>query len=158
MMSSIAKKTVITAVAVAALAACAPKPAVQCDFTPMMNDRDAGPPELTGLIPDTMKPVPLNTVSVIDRSIQRKVLVQSVSAGRSATGNMTVETRLMNCTDHPLQVEGRTNFLTVTGAQAEPASMWQRLALPPRSFATYSENGVSGNQAATFLVEVKEGH
>lgn len=146
---------VITAAATG-LSACAPKPAVRCDFTPMLAATTAAEPAMVGMTPGTMQPVGLNTVSVIDGAIRRKVLVQSVRAGRSQTGNMQVETRLMNCTDHPLQVDARTNFLTAGGAEAEAPSMWQRVALPPRSFASYAENGVSGGRAETFLVEVRE--
>lgn len=157
MMSFIAKTASMAVGAVALLGACAPQPAVQCDFTPMLHAAAAGDQALLPLTPGTMKPVPLNAVSVIDSGIRRKVLVQSVQAARTATGNVAVETRLMNCTDYPLQVEGRTNFLTATGGTAEPPSMWQRIALPPRSFAAYAESSVSGPGAVTFLIEVKEG-
>jgi len=157
MMWSIAKAAAVAAGAAVLLAACTPKPAVQCDFTPMMQTDAAGDPALLPLTPGTMKPMALNTVSVIDAGIRRKVLVQSVQASRTATGNVAVETRLMNCTDHPLQVDGRTNFLTTGGGSAEAPSMWQRVYLPPRSFASYAESSVSGPNAATFLIEVKEG-
>ncbi|MCA1939990.1 MAG: hypothetical protein LDL26_03235 [Caenispirillum bisanense] len=145
----------MTAVALG-VAACAPQPAVQCDFTPLMANRAASPPMLGPLVPGTMQPVPLNAVSVIDETIIRKVLVQSVRAGRTPTGNMSVETRLVNCTDYPLQVDGRTLFLTADGGDAEAASMWQRVALPPRSFGSYAESSVAGARAESFLIEVKE--
>lgn len=142
--------------AVAGLASCTPKPAVQCDFTPLLGQQQIMSPAMVGQTPGTIQPVALNTVSVIDENIRRKVLVQAVNATRTQTGDVMVETRLMNCTDHPLQVDGRTHFMTAGGMQAEQPSMWQRVYLPPRSFGSYGETSVAGNRVETFLIEVKE--
>lgn len=141
---------------VALTSACTVPPPVQCDFTPMRQAQMQDGPVLVPMTPGTLEPVSLNTVAVTDVGINRKVLAQSVHAGRTATGNMTVETRLMNCTDHPLQVDGRTNFMTGGGGQAEQPSAWQRIYLPARSMASYTENSISGPRAESFLIEIKE--
>jgi len=142
---------------VAALSACAPAPRVQCDITPLVMGEEVLPegPALVAPTPGTLRPVPLNTVSILDSGLRNRVLVQSVTAGRNATGNVEVGARLVNCTDSPMPVQGRTQFLDEAQRPSEPPSAWQRLHLPPRSFVSYGEVSVAGPRAASFLVEVR---
>lgn len=141
------------------LEACAPAPRVQCDFTPLVMGQEVLPPGplLVPATPGTMKEVPLNTVSVIDGGIAGRVMVQSVTAGRNAAGNLEVSARLVNCTDGPLQVQGRTQFFDAAQRPSETPSAWQRLHLAPRSFASYGEVSVAGPAAASFLIELRGG-
>jgi hypothetical protein len=163
MTSSIAERAAALALAgavAALLGACAPAPRVQCDFTPLVMGQEVLPagPRLVPMTPGTMMEVPLNTVSVIDPEIASRVMVQSVSASRNAAGNVAVAARLVNCTDWPVQVQGRTQFFDDALRSAEPASAWQRLHLPPRSFASYGEVSVSGAVAGSFLIEPRGGY
>ncbi|HLJ64897.1 MAG TPA: DUF1425 domain-containing protein, partial [Stellaceae bacterium] len=105
----------------------------------------------------TMIPVPLNTVRVIDGRIGNKVLVQSVAARRTETGTLEVQTRLVNCTDFPLHVQGRTLFLDASNFDVEPPSTWQLVVLPPRSLNQYAEKSTQTEKVATFTVELREG-
>lgn len=143
------------------LAACARyEPYPVCDFREMSNPSEeqvlAGP-ALIGPQPGALRPMPLNTVNVVDRSIVRKVMVQQASAGRADSGAVEVAARLVNCTDHPLQVEGRTHFMTASHTDAEPPTAWTRVQLPPRSIGVYANRSVTTDQVASFLVEVREG-
>ena len=144
--------------AVAALVACAPvvPPTVECDFTPLAwQSLREGPAlaEPTG----AMRPVPLNTVSVTDMAISNKVLVQSVHAGRTPTGTTEVMARVVNCTDFPLQVDGRTHFLDQAQRPTEPVSAWQRVHLAARSIGVYRETSTDDANVGNFLIELREG-
>ncbi len=145
----------------AVLAGCVPTqvtrpPDVACDFTPYLTAVQAGQ-VIMGPLPGTMTAVPLNSVRVIDPRIANKVLVQSVAARRTETGTVEVQSRLINCTDFPLQVQGRTMFLDTANFNVEPPSAWQRVFLPPRSFGQYQEKSTDIRRVANFTVELREG-
>lgn len=143
------------------LNACAKyEPYPVCDFRELSNPSEeqvlAGP----ALIPSTpgaLQPMPLNTVNVTDPNILRKIMVQSASARRTETNAVQVTTMLVNCTDHPLQVEGRTHFFDAGQQETEPPSTWRRMHLAPRTIATYSERSAGANGISAFLVELREG-
>jgi len=143
-----------------ALGACAPAPRVQCDFSPLVMGQEVLPPGplMMPTTPGTMKEIPLNTVSMIDPGVAGRVMVQSVMAGRNAAGNLAVTARLVNCTDYPQQVQGRTQFFDEAQRSAEPPSAWQRLHLPPRSFTSYNEVSVSGPAVGSFIIELRSGN
>jgi hypothetical protein len=132
-------------------------PTVGCDFTPMLTAQREPGPVIVAPVPGTMTEVPLNSVSFTDRSITNKVLVQSTGARRTPTNTVEVMVRVVNCTDFPLQIEARTNFLTPEQAPAEPVSAWQRVFLAARSLNTYQEKSISTSQVGSFLVEMREG-
>jgi PBP1b-binding outer membrane lipoprotein LpoB len=120
----------------------------------------ANPPEGEVLVPPTpgtVSPMPLNTVNITDQAIIQKVIVQASNATRTPTGTVEVWARLVNCTDFPLQIEGRTNFLTAGQAPAEQPTAWTRLMLPARAVGTYSAKSIATDQVATYLVEIREG-
>jgi hypothetical protein len=145
---------------IGALGGCAQQVAVSpgpaCDFTPYLTAQTAGP-VLVGPLPGTMSPLPLNMARVTDFRITNKVLVQMVQAQRTETGTVRVQARLINCTDFPLQVEGRTQFQDASTMNVEPISMWQRVYLPPRSANDYSEMSVNARRTTTFFIELREG-
>lgn len=101
--------------------------------------------------------MPLNAVQFTDKAINRKVLVQELFARRSEANTVEVIARLVNCTDHTLQVEGRTSFMDSTQFPIEPTSAWQRVFLPPRATATYRELSTATGEVAHFLIELREG-
>jgi hypothetical protein len=144
-------------------AACGPEtrvgPALACSFAPVAAAQ-ATPPSGAAIAPElpgSMTLLPLDTVSMTDPAITNKVLVQQVVASRSATGTVAVTTRFANCTDFPLQLEGRTHFLAADQSPAEPVSAWKRVFLPARSLGTYSENSLQVEPVAHYLIEVREG-
>ena len=145
-----------------ALASCtAYEPYPVCDFSAYQSfGLDQAPPTgpaLVSPVPGALQPMPLDTVNVTDRDILRKVLVQSVAARRTETETVQVSAKLVNCTDHALQVEGRTHFYDAAQGEAEPVSAWQRLMLSPRTVTTYSERSVGADQVTSYLVELREG-
>lgn len=141
---------------------CAPpkiEPRPVCDME-AYRQAFANPPEGEVMVPPspgTISPMPLNTVNITDQAIIQKVIVQASNATRTPTGTVEVWARLVNCTDFPLQIEGRTNFLTAGQAPAEPATAWTRVMLPARSIGTYSAKSIASDQVATYLVEIREG-
>lgn len=151
----------IALMAAVGLAGCATyEPYPVCDFRELQNPDESqvlAGPALIGPQPGALRPMPLNTVNVLDRSILRKVMVQQASAGRATNGSVEIAARLVNCTDHPLQVEGRTHFLTASNMDAEPPSAWQRVQLPPRSMGVYASRSTATDQVQSYLVEVREG-
>ena len=144
------------------VAACAqPKiePRPVCDME-AYKQSFANAPEGEVLVPPnpgTVSPMPLNTVNITDQAIIQKVIVQASNASRTPTGTVEVWARLVNCTDFPLQIEGRTNFLTAAQAPAEQPTAWTRVMLPARAIGTYSAKSIASDQVATYLIEIREG-
>lgn len=128
-----------------------------CDFNAQMAQRQAPAPAAVPQQPAVMTPMPLNSVNITDYGITNKVMVESTNARRSPTGTVEVWARLLNCTDFPLQVEGRTHFLDEGRAPAEDVSAWNRVHLPPRSYAVYRESSTSVQAVRYYYVEVREG-
>jgi hypothetical protein len=150
----------LSALGVLALAGCETQvlrpPNLACDFTPYLTAQAAGP-VILGPLPGTLSPVPLNTVRVIDPRIGNKVLPQSAMARHTETGTVEVQSRLVNCTDFPLQVEGRTIFLDENNFNVEPPSAWQRVFLPPRALGQYGEKSTDIQRVKNFTIELREG-
>jgi hypothetical protein len=146
------------AVAVGSISACAPyQPYPVCDFRALDGQSNANGPVLLPAMAGAMAPVPLNAVDVTDQRILRKVLVQSTNARRTETNSIRVAVQVINCTDHPLQVEARSLFFDAENQSAEAPSAWQRLHLPPRTVSTYSEQSLGTTQVVGYLVELREG-
>ena len=146
------------ALVVAACASYEPYPV--CDFRKLSSpgqDQVFPGPALASPAPGALQPLPLDTVNVTDPNILRKVMVQSVVARQTETKTVQVSAQLVNCTDYPLQVEGRTHFYDASQVETEPTSAWQRVTLGPRTLATYSERSVGTEQVASYLVELREG-
>lgn len=156
--SAVVVSSVMAAVFLAACQQTVPiAPTIGCDFTPMLTAMRQPGPALAPPVPGTMAEVPLNAVSMTDLAITNKVLVQSVAARRNPTGTVEVFTRLVNCTDFPLQVEGRVQFLDAQQAPVEPISAWQRVYLPARATGVYAESSTDIRRAALYLIELREG-
>jgi hypothetical protein len=132
-------------------------PQVGCDFTPMLNAPRAAGPAITAPTPGTMSEIPLNSISMTDMAITNKILVQTTTAKRTPTGTVQVYARMVNCTDFPLQVEGRTRFLDQAQMPTEAPSAWRRVFLPARSLGDYYEPSVDARQVASYVVELREG-
>jgi hypothetical protein len=135
-------------------------PGPQCDFGAYNQQRaeaaDSGP-VMVPQTPGTISDIPLNAVNVTDPAITNKILVQSTNAERLPAGQVQAYTRMVNCTDFALQVEGRTHFLDAAQAQAEPPTAWQRVYLPPHTIATYQATSTGTDGVETFYIELREG-
>lgn len=144
-----------------ALAACqhpahvSPKP--QCDFRPVKHAALPQGPVLVPQLPGSVTHVPLNAVNITDVAITNKIMVQATNARRAGSGDVEVFARLVNCTDYPLQVEGRTRFLDAGQGDAEPVTAWRRVHLPARTLGSYSARSTAGAVVESYLIELREG-
>lgn len=132
-----------------------PKP--QCDFRPVKHAAPPQGPVLVPQIPGSVTHVPLNAVNVTDVAITNKIMVQATNARRAGNGDVEVFARLVNCTDYPLQVEGRTRFLDAGQTDAEPVTAWRRVHLPARTLGSYSARSTAGAAVESYLIELREG-
>lgn len=111
--------------------------------------------------------IQLNQVVILDRELQDvpgpiarkagKITVERHGGVRAATGGMEVYATFRNRTNHPLQLECRTQFF---GSQEEPVeggSAWQRVMLPPLGVETFRGRSLGTNNIAFYYVEVREG-
>ena len=142
-----------TAVSVAHAA----EPVLKCNFSKAYKADPRQGPALSAAAQGALKEIPLDAVQFIDKAITRKVLVQGLYARRSGVDTVEVIARLINCTDHPLQVEGRTAFMDAAQIPTEPTSAWQRVFLAPRATGIYREISTANQGVANFLVELREG-
>lgn len=151
----------VAAAAALAVSACQEhvkiSPIPQCDFRAVAGQGPVAGPVLVPQIPGAATEMPLNAVNITDRAITNKIVVQSTNAQREANGDITVFARFMNCTDFPLQVEGRTHFLDTGQGDAEPVTAWTRLHLPSHGLVSYSTRSTAGSKVKSYLIEVREG-
>ena len=124
----------------------------------------------------------LNTVNIIDESLQKwdvkkynpgwlplvaggreerhrysKIAVESTTAKRTPTGTLEAIAVLRNRTDHPLQIEGRTQFFDETQIPVEGPTAWQRVYLEPNAVAAYREMSTKTGEIAYYYIEIREG-
>lgn len=133
------------------------QPAPQCDFSAVNAQTPAHGRVLVPLVPGSAEAMPLNAVNILDRGITNKVLVQSTTARREESGDVTVHARLINCTDFPLQLEARTHFLDKGDVDAEPVTAWTRLHSEPHGLVSYTTRSTVGALVDSYLIEVREG-
>jgi hypothetical protein len=137
-------------------AAIEPRPI--CDFNALMAHPQSPSPAVVSAAPSPLTEMPLNSVNITDVMITNKVMVQAVNARRNPSGTLEVWTRIANCTDFPLQIEGRTHFLDQTQAPVEAESAWNRVHLAPRSYGVYRESSTRTADVHHYYVEIREGH
>jgi hypothetical protein len=146
----------------AALAACSSTvtPGPACDFRAykqQLAEAEQTGPVMVPQTPGTIADIPLNAVNVTDKAISNKVLVQSTNAKRLPGGQVEARTRIVNCTDFALQVEGRTHFLDEGQAEVEPPTAWTRVQLAPHTIATYQATSTRQAAVDTYYIELREG-
>lgn len=137
--------------------ACVQEAAPICNMSAISSQRQlvAVPP----LVPGGSSPLlemPLNSVNVTDYAIINKIFVRAANARRTATGTVEVYSQVVNCTDYPLQAEARTQFYDAAQTPSEPVSAWKRFALPPRTSNMYQESSISTQNAAYYMIELRE--
>ena len=132
-------------------------PGPQCDFRAIQAQGAVQGPVLVPQVPGSAEVMPLNAVNITDAAITNKIVVQSTNARREADGDITVFARLVNCTDFPLQLEARTNFLDGEQVDAEPVTAWSRLHAPAHGLVSYTTRSTAGAAVASYLIELREG-
>lgn len=144
------------------LAACSSTvtPGPACDFRAykqQLAEAEQTGPVMVPQTPGTIADIPLNAVNVTDKAISNKVLVQSTNAKRLPDGQVEARTRIVNCTDFALQVEGRTHFLDDGQGEVEPPTAWTRVQLAPHTIATYQATSTRTQAVDTYYIELREG-
>lgn len=116
----------------------------------------------------------LNTVAIIDRSLQRhyiernflgdttrttigKLAVEAMGSKYNETGTMKAWTTIRNRTNHNLQIECRVSFYDEDKMHVEGPSAWQRIMLNPNSIESCIENSLSFRGIKYYYIEVREG-
>ena len=128
-----------------------------CDFSKApYGSAPRGYGELVPAIPDTLHPISLSTVSISDTALLRRVVVQDVKAMRTQSEQLKVYARLVNCTDYPIILEARTQYLDANQVISEPVTGWKRMHLPPRTLGNYQESSIIQPQPDSFLIELRE--
>ncbi|KAF0114149.1 MAG: hypothetical protein FD149_1923 [Rhodospirillaceae bacterium] len=134
------------------------EPAPICDMGAIASQRTLV--SVPAAVPGGASPLqemPLNSVSITDHRILNKVYVRNVTARRTPSGTVELYAQVINCTDHPLQTEARTQFYDAGQAPAEPVSAWKRLYLPPRTSNIYREFSLGTTSIHAYMVEMREG-
>jgi hypothetical protein len=103
---------------------------------------------------DAMSPIPLNAVQFTSQALAREIVVQQLSARRTATQTVQVTGRLVNCTDRPIVVGSRLHFMDAKQMPVEDTSVWQRILMAPRAMAQWQAQSMSG-QAEHYVVELR---
>ena len=97
-----------------------------------------------------------NNVSLLDRSIENKIFVETSNSRRTATGTLEVWSILRNRTDYPMQLEARVSFYDADQAPVEGSTAWNRIYLAPNATAHYREYSTR-NDIGFYHIEVREG-
>jgi len=94
-------------------------------------------------------------VNVLDRSISNKVQVHELQKRSNPLGTTRVSAVIVNCTDFPLWVQGRTHFTSQSNTESE-TSAWKSIHLAGRSQEIYEENSISDQRIDVRVVEIRE--
>ena len=137
------------------LSACASAPQrkilVECEFPAMAAP--AGP-ALVAQEYGNNSPIPLNAVQFASPSLKESLVVQMLTASRTATKTAQVYARVINCTDQPMKLGIRTSFLDGRQVPVEPVSAWKTVWVQALTTGNYTENSTSRN-VNYYLVEVR---
>ncbi len=109
---------------------------------------------LVANVPGAMRPIPLDAVQFIDKTLAKTVLVQDIFQRRTETGGVEVIARLVNCGKAPVQLRARTSFMDAQQVPLEATSAWKTLFLPPLSLKVYAERSIRRDDIDSFLIEV----
>ncbi len=157
-------KSILLITMIAALFGCATKPKqgppvtfASCDFNAApYGSAPRGYGQLVPAIVGTLHPIALSTVSITDTALLRRVVVQDVKAMRTQSQQLNVYARIVNCTDFPIILEARTQYLDGNQVLAEPVTQWKRMYLPARTLGNYQESSIQQPMPDSFLVELRE--
>lgn len=146
-------------VCVALIAGCSAVsgPTLSCNMSAIDAERQAMAVPSPDARHSPVSEMPLNSISVTDADAANKVYARHATAKRTLTGTVEVRSEIANCTDFPLQIEARTQFLDADHMPSEPVSAWRRVYLAPRSNGSYREISTSSTDAQFYLIEIREG-
>jgi PBP1b-binding outer membrane lipoprotein LpoB len=104
----------------------------------------------------------MNTVVIIDQELQvidgpGKIAVENTGARRTATGTLEVWATIRNRTNHPLQIEGHTNFYDNNQAPVDLSTSWERIYLPALSTGSYKAKSTLIHGVTYYMIELREG-
>lgn len=129
---------------------------LECDFRAQKKAGRAPGPAMVAPVIKALTPLSLNSVQIGDKSIAKKILVQSVNARRTQTNTVEVIVRMINCTDYEQHVQLRSSFMDSAQVPVEPTSAWSTVFIPPRSTGVYTEKSISTDEVAYFFAEMRE--
>ncbi len=128
-----------------------------CDFSKApYGSAPRGYGVLVPAIARTLHPISLSTVSITDTALLRRIVVQDVKAMRSESGQLNVYARIVNCTDYPIILQARTQYLDGNQIISEPVTGWKRMHLPARTLGNYQESSILQPMPDSFLIELRE--
>ena len=132
-----------------------PRLVVECGWSPI--DHPQGTPALVGVeYGVAMSPIPLDAVLFTDKSLTKRVGIQTVYANKTPTDTVEVGARFVNCTDQTIQLGVRTSFVNAKQQSTERPSQWKSVFVQPRTTATYSESSIGRSEVAHYLVEIRD--
>ncbi len=92
-----------------------------------------------------------------DRSKRSKIAVEDTNSRRTDSGTLEVWAMLRNRTDHPLQIEARTQYFDEDRVVVDGPTAWHRIYLQPQSVETYKERSTAINGVEYYYIELREG-
>jgi len=126
------------------------KPQVNCTFA-LVEDNTIG--AVSGVAN-----IPPNAFNFIEGNLGNKVIARSAVLSSNESGTTRLDVVFANCTDFPLQIEARTQFIDASGIPVERVSGWKRLYLQPRTLSQYQESSTYDGLVNSYLVDVREGY
>ena len=97
-----------------------------------------------------------NNVSLLDKSIANKVLVESTNSRRTATNTLQVWALFPQPDRFPPAARGPHHFFDASQMPFEGPTAWQRIMLPPNANGHYKEFSTRVD-IGYYTIEVREG-
>lgn len=128
---------------------------VKCKTSAARAAPGMGGAALVANVPRSMTPIDLNAVLMTDKKLTRSVVVEGLWAQRTEADTLLVTARFVNCTNKPLVIQARSNFMDANQIPTEMASAWKTIFLPPRATGSYQERSIGTTKVAAYLVELR---
>ncbi len=96
-------------------------------------------------------------LNVMSTALAYTIGVQSHILGRSTNGNLSVQTRVYNCSEQNLVLVMRTQFSDKSGMQSEPNGAWRTVYLGAKGNVAYGEIAISG-KSESVMVDIDDGN
>lgn len=128
---------------------------LKCKTSAARGMTGAGGPALVANVPRAMTPIDLNAVQMTDKALTRRVVVEGLWAQRTEVDTLMVTARFVNCTNKPLVIQARSNFMDADQVPTEPVSSWKTIFLAPRATGVYQERSIGMGGVAAYLVELR---
>lgn len=99
--------------------------------------------------------LPINTVHFADKKTAKKIIVESVSAERTAADGVQVNVRFYNKGKKPMRIAVRSSFFDQQDRLSETPGVWKTVHILPKSFASYAAISMPRHDVAGFIIEVQ---